>query len=79
MKDGGAGDEDIGAVLDRQSRGLGVDAAVDFDVDLAFARFIPLGGAFHFLHLIGAERLTAEAGMYGHDEQDVDLVQERLD
>ena len=75
----GAGDEDVSAVLDRQARGLGVDAAIDFDVDLCCARFIPLGCAFHFSHHRGAERLTAETGMDGHDEQDVDLVEKWLD
>ena len=79
VKDEGTGDKDVGAVLDRQSRGLGVDAAIDFDVDLCCARFIPLGCAFHFSHHLGVERLTAETGMDGHDEQDVDLVEEGLD
>jgi hypothetical protein len=65
--------------LNRQWCGLSVDAAVDFDVDLVFARFVPLGSAFHFFHLLGAERLTAEAGMHGHDEQDIDLVEEWID
>ena len=79
VKDGGAGDEDVSAVLDRQARGRGVDAAINFDVNLCWARFIPLGRAFHFSHHLGAERLTAETGMDGHDEQEVDPVEEGLD
>src|ERR1700680_4319021 len=79
VKDEGAGDEGVSAVLDRQSWGLGVDAAIDFDVDLCCARFIPLGRALHFSHHFGPERLTAETGMDGHDEQDVDLVEEGRD
>ena len=79
MKDRCTGNEDIGAVLDRQSRSLGVDAAVHFDVDLVRARFVPFGGAFYFFHLIGAKRLPSETGMDSHDEQQVDLFEERLD
>src|SRR5207249_1920691 len=77
-KDGGAGDENIRAVLNRDTCGFGVDAAIDFDVDLATGRVRPTGGlaiacfvpihrAFHFLHLFGAKRLTTESRMHGHD------------
>src|ERR1700730_7656617 len=75
VKDGGAGDEDVSAVLDRQARGRGADATITCDVNLSWTRFIPLGLEFHVSLQFGADRLTAETGMGGHDEQDVDLVE----
>jgi len=60
-------------------RGLGIDAAIHFDVHLSIARSVPVGGAFHFFHLIGTEWLAAESRMHGHHEQHVDLVEKRFD
>jgi hypothetical protein len=79
VKDRSTSDKDVGAILDRQTRSLGVDAAIDFEVDLPFARFVPFGGTFHFFHHLRPEWLPAEARMDGHDEQEVDLIEERLD
>src|SRR5205807_2681134 len=49
------GDENVGAVLNRDACRLRIDSAIHFDVDLAVACFVPFRSAFHFFHLLGAE------------------------
>src|SRR6267143_1288185 len=76
VEDGCSGDEDVGAVLDRQARSLGIDAAIDCDLERRLMRLLPFACAFYLGHHLRSERLTTETGMHSHDEQDVDLVEE---
>ena len=39
-------------------------------------RLLPFACALYLGHHLGAEWLTTETGMHGHDEEDVDLVEE---
>ena len=58
---GGAGDEHVGAGVDRRARGVGVDAAVDLEVDSSLALAMRLAIASIFLQLAVDEALPAEA------------------
>ncbi len=72
----GAGDEDVGAVIEAEARGGEINAAIHFDVNVEVAAgdFVAEGGDFweHVVH----EGLAAEAGLDRHDEDHVAAIEE---
>ncbi len=58
---------------------FGINAAIHFDVDLVLVRLIPYRCAPDFFHLISAKRLSAKTRMNSHDEQHIELPEERFD
>src|SRR6476469_7318306 len=74
-----AGDKDIRAVFDRDLGSFWINAAIHLDVDLVLVRLVPFRCAPDLFHLIGAERLSAKTRMNSHDEQHIELPEERFD
>ena len=74
-EEGGAGDEGICAGGEALGGGLRVDAAVDLDFEAEFFLFSPLGGGLDFWEGFGDEGLSAESGVNGHDEEEVDVLE----
>ena len=71
-EDGVAGDEEFSAGANDVSDGVVRDAAIDFNAEGETAGLPDLGERGHLVERIGDELLTAEAGVYGHDENVVD-------
>ena len=63
-----AGDQNVGAGLDRGGRRIGVDAAIDLQVDLAAARVDQLAQRLDLVELRADEALPAEAGIDAHHQ-----------
>ena len=78
-KDRSAGDENVRAGFNRSARCLGLDAAVDFEVEFAAVRIPPFFGATNFVHHLRPKRLAAKTGMNRHDEKQVDAFKIRRD
>lgn len=74
----GAGDEGVGSGGAAFGAGEGVDAAVDFEAKLEAALAAPGVDPGDFGQHVAAEGLPAEAGLHGHDEEEVDLGEEGL-
>lgn len=68
---GGACDQHVGACSDDLFGGFRVDAAVYLQINLAAGGFDHAAELGNFAELGGEEGLTAEAGVYGHDEDEV--------
>ena len=77
-EDGAAGHEHVGAGLGRDRRGPLVDASVDLDGDVEALVVDHLACPADLRHHLVHERLAAEAGVHGHEQQQVDLVEVRL-
>src|SRR2546423_12575972 len=69
VKDGAAGDEDVGPGARRQGGRLLIDAAVDLQSDLEVAPVDLLSCLLDLVHHVGDEGLAAEAGVHGHQQQ----------
>jgi len=76
-EDGGAGYQGIGAAGYGEGGGFGVDAAVNFDAEAQAVIGAEAGGGFDFRKDLGHEFLAAEAGLDGHEEEEIDLAQKR--
>ena len=75
---GRAGHERIGA-RPRAVGGSGViDATVHLDAKTEAGLLAPCGGLLDFWQRFGNKTLAAETRINGHDQQDIDLRQERL-
>jgi len=79
FEEGRAGDECIRAGLTADGAGGEIDATVDFEAEREVALAAPGVDLLELGHHVGAERLAAETGLDGHDEDKVDLVEERFD
>src|SRR3546814_7634636 len=69
----GPGDEHVGARGDRQWCGAAVDAAVDFQPDVAARLVDHLAHRLDLAKLAGDEALAAETGIDAHDEDKIEL------
>lgn len=70
------GDEHVRAGFDRGSRGVAVDAAVDLDEELEPPRRPRAGERLHLAQRPGDDPLAAEAGIHGHHEHQVHVVED---
>src|SRR3954467_6307057 len=71
-EDGTAGDEHVSTRVGGHAPRLLVDAAVHLQCDLE-APLVDLGACcLHLVHDVFDERLAAEAGMHGHQQEQVD-------
>ena len=61
--------------LDRLARGLGVDPAVDLELDIEALLGDPLGDRLDLLELAGDELLPAEARVDGHHQDQVEVLE----
>ena len=79
LENGCASNQHIGAVLDRHLRGLWINTAIDFQVQVWVVLYFPITRPTKLFHLVGAKRLSAETGMDRHDQQQVELVKKLFD
>ena len=78
LEEGGAGHEGVGAGGAAFGAGLGVDSAVDFEAELEAGLAAPGVELGDLGQHVAAEGLSAEAGLHGHDEKEIDLGEEGL-
>jgi hypothetical protein len=78
-KDRGARHQQTGAGVDRRGGGFKVDAAVDFDLELHPARGTQSRAETDLLEHVRQKWLTAESGIDGHDQQNVEEADEGFD
>lgn len=74
-EEGASGDEGVGPGFAAEGAGAFVDAAVDFEAETEAALFAPFVDGSDFFEHVAAEALTAEAGLDGHDENEIDRFQ----
>lgn len=79
FEEGGAGDEGVGSGGLAKGRGFEIDAAVDFEPEVQVLFAAPVGELLDFREAIVPEALSAETGLDGHDEDEVDLGEEMFD
>ena len=72
---GGSRDQRGCARADRLSRRFGVDAAIDFELDLQTLLGDAVRDRFDLGQLAGNELLPAEAGIHGHHQHEIELLE----
>lgn len=74
-EEGGAGYDGIGTGPQDVGQGAGVDAAIDFDVVGEAVLVTPCAGGADLVEGFRNQILATEAGLNGHDEEEVDLAE----
>ena len=69
LKKSGAGDQNVGAVVQAGLECMGIDSAVHFQHTVELLRIDPTPEEGELRHGIREKGLPAEARLYGHDQQ----------